>query len=95
MKVFISQPMAGKTEEQIKLEREKLTEEFTSLNYEVIDSVFKDFSKDKSPIYYLAKSIELLDKADIVVFMNGWDKARGCRIEYEVAKEYGKTIVMM
>ena len=44
-------------------------------------------------IYYLAKSIEFIGKVDIVVFMKGWEKARGCRIEHQVAVEYGKEIV--
>ena len=33
-----------------------------------------------------------MSKADIVVFDVGWYEARGCKIEYEVAKAYGKRI---
>lgn len=91
MKIMISQPMRGKTNEQIREERVELVEKLESQGHEVIDTVL-DISENKSPIYYLSKSIELLDKADGVVFMKGWQEARGCRIEHQVAVDYGKFI---
>ena len=91
MKIMISQPMKGKTEVVIRAEREKLIQQLQKEGHEVIDTVL-DLEEDKSPIYYLAKSIELLDKADGVVFMKDWYDARGCRIEHEVAVEYGKYV---
>lgn len=91
MKIMISQPMRGKTSEQIREERAKLVRKLEEQGHEVIDTVL-DISEGKSPIYYLSKSIELLDKADGVVFMKGWQEARGCRIEHIIAYEYGKFI---
>lgn len=91
MKAMISQPMHGKSNTQIRAEREELVKRLEDKGYEVIDTVL-DISEGKSPIYYLAKSIELLDQADIIVFMEGWDKARGCRIEYDIATKYGKYV---
>ena len=92
MKVMISQPMYGKTEKQIKDERKYLVQDLQEQGYEVIDTVITDFDCNISPIYYLAKSIQFLDKADAVIFMHGWEKARGCIIEHEVARRYGKFI---
>ena len=89
MKIMISQPMRGKTNKQIR--EEKLVKRLQEEGHEVIDTVL-DISENKSPIYYLSKSIELLDKADGVVFMKGWQEARGCRIEHQVAVDYGKFI---
>lgn len=91
MKIMISQPMRGKTNKQIREEREELVKRLQEEGHEVIDTVL-DISENKSPIYYLSKSIELLDKADGVVFMKGWQEARGCRIEYTIAIEYGKFV---
>lgn len=91
MKIMISQPMRGKTNKQIREEREELVKKLEKQGHEVIDTVL-DISENKSPIYYLSKSIELLDKADGVVFMKGWQEARGCRIEHIIAYEYGKFI---
>lgn len=92
MKIMISQPMNGKTEKQIKDEREELVRKLVEEGHEVLDTIFTDFDCYASPIAYLARSIEYLDKADAVIFMKGWEYARGCRIEYDVAREYGKFI---
>ena len=94
MKIMISQPMRGKTNEQIRTERTELILKLEAEGHEVIDTVL-DISENKSPIFYLAKSIELLDKADAVVFMPGWQQARGCRIEEICAKEYGKFLMYL
>jgi hypothetical protein len=92
MKIMISQPMNGKTEKQIKDEREELVRKLVEEGHEVLDTIFTDFDCYASPIAYLARSIQVLDKADAVIFMKGWEYARGCRIEYDVAREYGKFI---
>lgn len=94
MKIMISQPMKGKKEEQIRSEREELVRQLEKQGHEVIDTVL-DLSEGKTPVHYLAKSIELLAEVDAVVFMKGWENARGCRIEYSVASEYGKFIKLM
>lgn len=50
-------------------------------------------SKDiDEAIYYLSKSIAFIGKVDAVYFMKGWEKARGCKIEHQVAVEYEKQI---
>lgn len=95
MKVVISQPMNGKPEEQIKEERKELVKSIELSGDEVINTVFTQESpKDcDTAIYYLAKSIEAIGKADMVVFMKGWEKARGCVIEHLVAVKYDKEII--
>lgn len=94
MKVMISQPMKGKTNEEIRLEREDLIEKLEREGHTVIDTIVSEDSPRgvDEAIYYLSKSIEFIGKVDGLVFMPGWKNARGCRIEYEVAKEYGKFI---
>lgn len=91
MKVFISQPMDGKSDRMIREERQLVVEACEKNGLEVIDSVF-DMGPG-SAIKYLAKSIELMDDADRVVMMRGWEKSRGCRIEHEVAIAYGREVV--
>lgn len=87
--VFISQPMRGKTGEEIRAEREKAVETvkaFVNDEVEVLDSYFDDF--DGNPLECLAKSIGLLAKTDVAYFAKGWKDARGCRIEHMCAVEY-------
>lgn len=93
MKIMISQPMRGKTNEQIRKERSELIFELENKGYEVLDTVFDIAPKDgDEAIFYLSESIKYLAKADAVFFMKGWEKARGCKIEHEVAVEYDKQV---
>ena len=93
-KIMISQPMRGKTNELIKEERKVLVQEFEDKGYEVLDTVFDEAPKNvDEAIWFLSKSIEYLAQADIIFFMKGWEKARGCKIEHQVAIEYGKEII--
>lgn len=59
MKLFISQPMAGKTDKEILDERERVIrnvkELFPDQEIEVIDSFFD--GEPKTPLWYLGKSI--------------------------------------
>lgn len=90
MKVMISQPMLNKTNEQIKAERKDVVQELKSRNYEVIDTIIEEEAPNgtNAPVFYLAKSIEYISQADKVLFMNGWENARGCKIEHEICKQY-------
>ena len=93
MKIMISQPMRGKTTEQIRNERAELIKQLQEEGHEVIDTVFENAPADEdTAIFMLAQSIRYIGKVDAVVFMKGWENARGCRIEYIIAKEYGKFI---
>ena len=91
-KLFISQPMGGKTDEEILAEREiavKAAEELLRESVEVIDSFFQSAPVGAKPLWFLGKSLELLADADIAYFAKDWQKARGCKIEHECAVEYG------
>jgi hypothetical protein len=96
-KLFISQPMRGKTNEEIISTREKAiasAERELREKVEVIDSFFKDAPIDANPLWFLAKSLELLSTADVVYFAKGWEDARGCRIENTCAIEYGIELII-
>lgn len=96
-KLFISQPMRGKTNEEILEVRKKAIESAErelGEKVEVIESFFQDAAVNANPLWFLGKSIELLSTADVVFFANGWEEARGCRIENTCAIEYGiETII--
>ena len=94
MKIMLSQPMKGKTNEEIRKEREHLVKEIESNGHIVLDTIFDEAPKNvDEAIWYLSKSIEYLAQADVVFFMKGWEYARGCKIEHQVAIEYGKEVV--
>lgn len=95
-KLFISQPMRGKTDEEILSEREKAissAEHYLGESVEVIDSFFRNAPADARPLWFIGKSLELLSTADVVYFAKGWEDARGCRIENQCAIEYGIDVI--
>ncbi len=95
-KLFISQPMRGKTDEEILAVRKKAissAERFLGEEVEVIDSFFQSAPADAKPLWFLGKSLELLSTADVAYFAKGWEDARGCRIENTCAIEYGIDVI--
>ena len=93
-KIFISQPMFGKTNDRITQERQLTIQTLSDIfggDIEIIDNYFKDYAPQNGciPLKYLSKSLELLADADIVYFCNGWDTARDCKIEHQCAIEFG------
>lgn len=91
-KLFISQPMKGKTNVEIKKEREeaiRCAKEMMSDEVEVIDSFFENAPAETKPLWYLGESLKLLSTADVAFFATGWKNARGCKIEHTCAQQYG------
>lgn len=103
MKAMISQPMAGKSDEEIVLARNKVISVLESNGYEVVNTLFTDewYSDEQMkargvvqiPLCFLAKSLENMCLCNAAYFCKGWENARGCRIEHEAAKAYGVKII--
>ena len=92
-KLFISLPMAGKSEEEIRNkmdEYKKNAEYLMGEELELIDTLIKYVPENvKDPaIWCLGESITLMADADVVYFGRGWRSARGCIVEYEAAYRY-------
>lgn len=103
MKAMLSQPMAGKTDEEIIATREKAIKALKNKGYELVNTLFTDewYNKENMeqrgavqiPLCFLAKSLDHMSLCDAVYFCKGWENARGCRIEHEAAKAYGLEII--
>jgi len=102
-KAMISQPMAGKTDAEIVAAREKAVAALENAGYAVVNTLFTDewYSKERMeergvvqvPLCFLAKSLENMSLCHAAYFCEGWENARGCRIEHEAAKAYGLEII--
>ena len=95
MKVMISQPMNGRSDEEIKKERQDIIEKFNKMHIEVIDTLFTEEAPQDCnvAVYYLGKSISAMKDIDAIYMCDNWLNARGCRIENRVAREYGIKIL--
>lgn len=103
MKAMLSQPMAGKTEQEIIETRERAITALKENGYDIVNTLFTDewYSNEameargvvQIPLCFLAKSLENMSLCHAVYFCKGWENARGCRIEHEAAKAYGLEII--
>ena len=102
-KIMISQPMAGKTEQEIAETRERAMKFAEENGYEFVNTLFTNewYSKEamerrgvmQIPLCFLAKSLENMSLCHTAYFCKGWENTRGCRIEHEAAVAYGLEII--
>ena len=102
-KAMLSQPMAGKTNEEIVAAREKAIKVLEEKGYQIVNTLFTDewYNKDKMaergvvniPLCFMAKSLENMSLCHAAYFCKGWENARGCRIEHAAAIAYGLRII--
>ena len=102
-KAMLSQPMAGKSNEEIVTVREHAIRELEARGYEVVNTLFTDewYSEEamqargvvNRPLCFLAKSLENMSLCDCAYFCRGWENTRGCRIEHTAALAYGVEII--
>lgn len=87
---MLSQPMAGKTEEEIREARERAISVLEAKGYEIVNTLFTDewYSQESMkergvvqiPLCFLAKSLENMSLCHAAFFCKGWERARGCTI---------------
>ncbi len=103
MKAMISQPMAGKTEQEIVATRERAMKALEKMGYAVVNTLFtderysseamKERGVENIPLCYLAESLTNMSLCNAAYFCAGWESARGCKIEHEAARAYGLEII--
>lgn len=94
-KIFLSQPMRGLTDEEIKSHRQNAIE-FLQRKFpdcEIIDSFFEGESDPNNPLELLGKSIQMLNGANAIYMLKGWQNARGCVTEHDIARRYGIEVI--
>ena len=107
--IFISQPMTGRSEEEILATRQKAIEKIHQLfdadgeQVNIIDSYIDDATRNEFQgrmgdainwdIYWLSQSLQKLALADTIWLCDGWGHSKGCNVELECAIQYGLDIV--
>ena len=109
MKIFISLPMSGYSDEDIQNRLSKISSElkekfgnkielidnFNYIGFNSINEAAIRIGNDtiNASIWYLGRAIQLLSKVDAIYFAPGWENAKGCRIEHAVAESYNIKII--
>jgi len=94
-KLFISCPMKGRTEENIRKSMKKMhkmAEIIFDQKLEVIPTYIEDNPPENNnqAVWYLGKSIQMLAEADFFIGIDYMcDSFKGCNIEKDVARNYG------
>ena len=99
MYVFISQPMNGLSEEEIKETRDEIFNNYKERHpsAELIDSYLSDEVQAYAAnarhirsqrVWCLGQSLGMLSQADVILMAPGWEGTPGCRIEQKVATYY-------
>lgn len=89
----ISQPMKGKSREEIEQARAKVRAKYEAKGWEFVetclglDNVPADVAN--KPLWCFARSLVIMAGCDVVVFLKGWEDARGCSLEHLVCQKYG------
>lgn len=93
-KLFVSVPMKGRTEEEIKAsiqKMKKIAEIYEDEELELIDSYIEDNPpKDsKEAVWYLGESLKKLAQADVFIGIDEAYDWNDCCIEKDTAYRYG------
>lgn len=101
--LFISLPMRGKTDEEIKARQKELykayRKKYPDREIQLInkfkgkpDQMTMQDMLGHAEVELLGESISLMSYADVVLFDNGWENYPGCRIEHKVCTYYNLPI---
>lgn len=93
-KLFVSVPMKGRTEKEIKAsiqKMKKVAEIYEGEELELIDSYVEDNPPkgNKEAVWYLGESLKKLAQADVFIGICESYDWNGCCIERETADKYG------
>ena len=94
MKIFISQPITGKSTSEIMATRKNLISKIHSKypDATIINSIMLG-GNDTNDIKYLGITISLMGDADIVVMAKDRSNSKGCQVEQYIATIYNKEII--
>lgn len=87
-KLYISQPIVGKTEKEILEERKKAIVKAKKLLGEEVEVIDTFSDVEMTPLERLGHSIICLSKADVAFFLKGWQDFRGCIVEHSCTFYY-------
>ncbi|MGM9838133.1 MAG: DUF4406 domain-containing protein [Paludibacteraceae bacterium] len=98
--IYISLPMTGhedtleqRLKEAVTWCKEKFPDSRVITPRMIQVAVEGALRKPKYSDYLCADLQFIMEDADIVVFCEGWQNSRGCRLEHAVAQEFGKKII--
>jgi hypothetical protein len=97
IKIMLSSPMANKTDDEINYERNEMANllfDYYEDNCEIMSTVIENHT-EKSALECLSESILFMSMTDVLAMGFGWENARGCSLEHDIALAYDVPIVYL
>jgi len=103
--IFLSYPMAGKELSALEATRERLTtlakhyfqymKQYSNAldDYDDVEIIDNLYAVGDSCLELIGQAVLKMAKANAIFFANGSQNAKGCQVEYEIAKRYGIDII--
>lgn len=93
MKIYISGPITGTDDYMERFA--KIEKELTEKGHKVYNPAHANYFMPEGTTYeeYMKVSFCLLDMADAIYMMDGWEKSKGANMERKYAYENGKLIL--
>ena len=95
IKIMLSSPMKDKTDKEISDERNEMANllfDYYDDNCEIMSTVIENHN-EKSALECFSESILFMSMCDVLAMGFGWANARGCMLEYEIAKAYKVPVI--
>ena len=93
MKVYISLPITGHDIEEVEARCIFAKAVLEKKGHAPVSPLDVSDNPDASYAEHMGRDISALLCCDAVVFLEGWEASRGCRLEHAAAEIYGKRII--
>lgn len=91
-KCYISLPISGRDIKRVRIDIRMMEHGLWVTGYEPYAPINDDTDITAPYSEHMGRDIAMLIECDAVVFMRGWEQSKGCMMEFEAAKIYGKEI---
>lgn len=93
MKIYISIPISGHNEIEVRKHADLVKAALSRAGHDVVNPF--DIVPCKNPTYadYICADLRALADCDAIFLCSGWEQSTGCRIERNFAEEFRKQII--
>lgn len=91
-KVYISLPITGQDFDEVEARCVFASGVLENFGFEPVSPLDVSNNPEASYEEHIGKDITALLQCDAVLFLKGWTDSKGCNLEHEAARIYGKMI---
>lgn len=93
VKVYISGAITGHPLDTVRARFEAAKQRLLKSGYEVISPLENGLPPDAPWEKHMSRDLDMMVQCDVIYMLDGWEKSRGCQIEFRTAVELRSTII--